>query len=138
MAEKKRQITKGRGFMMYIISKVNKLIKQYKTSDPFEICEKIGIEVVFADIGKLKGMYTCIKRNRFIVINEKLDKYMKIMVCAHELAHDQLHRKLSTASWLKDINIYDANKFASYSCFVLASYIFMSFNHEAVDNLRCN
>ena len=59
--------------MMYIISKVNKLIKQYKTSDPFEICGKIGIEVVFADIGKLKGMYTCIKRNRFIVINENLD-----------------------------------------------------------------
>ena len=106
---------------MYIKSKVNKFIKQYKTSNPFEICEKIGIEVVFADIGKLKGMYTCIKRNRFIVINENLNTYMKIMVCAHELAHDQLHRKLSVASWLKDINIYDASTKYEYEANLFAA-----------------
>lgn len=104
-----KKANKGRVLKMYIISKVNKLIKKYKTVDPFELCEKIGIEVVFADIGKLKGMYTCIKRNRFVVINKKLDPYTRIVVCAHELAHDQLHRKLSNASWLKDVNMYDMN-----------------------------
>ena len=106
---------------MYIISKVNKLIKKYKTRDPFEICLKTGVEVVFADIGKLKGMYTCIKRNRFIVINGSLNEYMKNMVCAHELAHDQLHRNLSTTSWLKDVNIYDTNTKHEYEANLYAA-----------------
>lgn len=106
---------------MYILRKVNRLRSRYKTSNPFELCAKIGIEVVFVDIGKLKGMYTCIKRNRFVVINENLDTYMQAMVCAHELAHDQLHRKSSTASWLKDINISDSSTKQEYEANLFAA-----------------
>lgn len=107
--------------IMNIADKVYKLVKRYKTNNPFELCQEIGIEVVYADLGALKGMYTCIKRNRFVVINENLDCDMRKIVCAHELAHDQLHRNMSTSSWMKDFNLfnfsskpeYEANAFAS-------------------------
>ena len=106
---------------MKIENTVKKLIKRYKTNNPYKLCEQIGIEVVHADIGSLKGMYTCIKRNRFIVINENLDDNIKKIVCAHELAHDQLHRGISSSSWMKDYDLtivnskyeYEANMFAA-------------------------
>lgn len=106
---------------MKIENIVKKLIKHHKTNDPYKLCEKMGIEVVSADIGSLKGMYTCIKRNRFIVINENLDDSIKKVVCAHELAHDQLHRGMSSSSWMKDYDLtivnskyeYEANMFAA-------------------------
>lgn len=100
---------------------VKKLIKRHKTNNPYKLCEKMGIEVIYADIGSLKGMYTCIKRNRFIVINENLDDDIKKFVCAHELAHDQLHRGISSSSWMKDYDLsifnskyeYEANMFVA-------------------------
>jgi Zn-dependent peptidase ImmA (M78 family) len=91
---------------MIVADKAKKLIKRCKTNNPFDICNTIGIEIVYADIGSLKGMYTCIKRNRFIVINQNLNIHMKRMVCAHELAHDQLHRTVSSSSWIKDYDLY--------------------------------
>ncbi len=91
---------------MIVADKAKKLIKRCKTNNPFDICNTIGIEIVYADIGSLKGMYTCIKRNRFIVINQNLNIHMKRMVCAHELAHDQLHRTVSSSSWIKDSDLY--------------------------------
>ena len=106
---------------MKIENTVKKLIKRYKTNNPYKLCEQMGIEVVHADIGSLKGMYTCIKRNRFIVINESLEDVIKKIVCAHELAHDQLHRGMSSSSWMKDYDLtivnskyeYEANMFAA-------------------------
>lgn len=106
---------------MNIVDKVKRLKSKHKSSDPFDICNQLNIEVVFTDIGSLKGMYTCIKRNRFIVIHQNLNIHTKRVVCAHELAHDQLHRKISLSAWLKDsdFNInsskfeYEANVFAA-------------------------
>lgn len=108
---------------MNIVDKVHKLVKQHKTNNPFELCKYIGIEVVYADLGVLKGMYTCIKRNRFVVINENLDYDMRKIVCAHELAHDQLHRNMSTSSWMKDLNLYNFSSKQEYEANVFVSQL---------------
>ena len=39
---------------MIVADKANKLVKRCKTNNPFEICNMIGIEIVYADIGSLK------------------------------------------------------------------------------------
>ncbi len=106
---------------MIAADKAKKLIKKYKTNNPFDLCAKMGVEIVYTDIGTLKGMYTSIKRNRFIVINQKLDVHMKRMVCAHELAHDQLHRGISTAAWIKDFEIYENNSKQEYEANIFVS-----------------
>ena len=106
---------------MIAADKAKKLIKKYKTSNPFDLCAKMGIEIVYTDIGTLKGMYTSIKRNRFIVINQKLDVHMKRMVCAHELAHDQLHRGISSSAWIKDFEIYENNSKQEYEANIFVS-----------------
>ena len=106
---------------MIAADKAKKLVKKHRTSNPFELCTKMGIEIVYTDIGTLKGMYTSIKRNRFIVINENLDVYMKRMVCAHELAHDQLHRGISSSAWIKDFEIYENNSKQEYEANIFVS-----------------
>ena len=72
----------------------NTLIKNYETTDPFKIAKYLGINVQFKDIYRLKGLYTYILRNRFIVIGNKLDEISARIVCAHEIGHDRFHRGL--------------------------------------------
>ena len=33
------------------------LAEQYQTNDPFALAESVGAEVVFADLGELKGLH---------------------------------------------------------------------------------
>lgn len=66
-----------------IINEVGRLIKTYQTRNPFEI--------VYHDLGNLKGYYFYQSRFRFIVINENISKVMKAVICTHELAHDRIH-----------------------------------------------
>ena len=114
---------------MKITDVVHKIIKRYKTSNPFELCTEMGIEIVYADLGNLKGMYTCIKRNRFIVINENIDNDIKRIVCAHELAHDQLHRKMSTSSWMKDYSLYTFSSKHEYEANIFVSELLVDEKH---------
>ena len=91
----------------YIEEKAKALAKKFYTSDPFELCECLGISVQTDDIGSLKGMYVYIKRNRYIVLSDRLDKNMRKIVCAHELGHDQLHREQAKYSFIHDSEVID-------------------------------
>lgn len=105
----------------YIQTIAHELITKFDTRDPFELCKAIGVEVFYADLGNLKGMYKYLKKNRFVVINEKLDVYTRTLVCAHELGHDILHQDLAKKICLQEFMLYDmrsrpeseANLFAS-------------------------
>lgn len=71
-------------------------VKRCGSRNPFEIAEQIGVKVLLCeDFVFLKGMYRSIKRNLFIFLNQDLDESMLWTVCAHELGHDQLHRKMA-------------------------------------------
>lgn len=78
------------------------IVARYRTCDPFEIADALGVSVEYDDIGKLKGYYCFMNRVRMIVINEALDERMKRLICAHELGHDRLHFDLAMASPLRD------------------------------------
>ncbi|MFI3327286.1 MAG: ImmA/IrrE family metallo-endopeptidase, partial [Clostridia bacterium] len=99
-----------------------KLIKQTGSRDPFEIADTLGIEVSFhQDFGNLKGMYSVIKRNRYIFINDNLSEQMQRVVCAHELAHDQLHRHLAKKKTLHEFMLYDMSSTPEYEANMVAS-----------------
>lgn len=109
----------------YIQSVASGLIKQYDTRDPFELCKAVGVEVFFADLGHLKGMYKYLKRNRFAVINESLNDYAKKLVCAHELGHDLLHRDLARRVCLQEFVLYDMKSRPEYEANLFASEILL-------------
>jgi transposase len=92
----------------YILNVVENLIKKYKTRDPFELIERLGINLRYNyDLITLKGYYYLMNRERYIVINGNLSVEEKILVAAHELGHDRLHQHLAKVSSMKDFLLYD-------------------------------
>ena len=110
----------------YIQNVANKLIKKFDTRDPFQLCQAIGVEVFYADLGSLKGMYKYLKKNRFAVINENLDPFTKTLVCAHELGHDILHQNLARKVCLQEFILYDMKSRPEYEANLFASEILLS------------
>lgn len=100
---------------------VERLVKKYKTSDPYELAACLGIRVEFWNYPpELNGLYQYVERTQHIYINANLDEFNKSGTCAHELGHAILHRTynctfLSTHT-LNNMNKYEieANIFAAY------------------------
>ena len=109
----------------YIQNVANKLIKKFDTRDPFQLCQAIGVEVFYTDLGSLKGMYKYLKKNRFAVINENLDPFTKTLVCAHELGHDILHQNLARKVCLQEFILYDMKSRPEYEANLFASEILL-------------
>ena len=109
----------------YIQNVANKLIKKFDTRDPFQLCQAIGVEVFYADLGSLKGMYKYLKKNRFAVINENLDPFTKTLVCAHEFGHDILHQNLARKVCLQEFILYDMKSRPEYEANLFASEILL-------------
>ncbi|MBV7275440.1 ImmA/IrrE family metallo-endopeptidase [Clostridiaceae bacterium UIB06] len=104
----------------YIKEKVDKLIKKFKTDDPFELAKLLKIKVVYWPLHEeVNGLYQYEKRVKLIYINSSLSYLMQRVVCAHELGHAILHPKLNRTFLKKytffNLNKYEneANKFAS-------------------------
>lgn len=71
---------------------VIKLIRQYNTSNPFELCELLGINVNYNPLGSLNGYYRYSSEYHFIEINSNLNRTHQYATCAHELGHCILHQ----------------------------------------------
>lgn len=109
----------------YIRNEAYKLINKYHTRNPFELADETGVQVVFMDIGAMKGMYSLIKRNRFIVLSDALDEYEQMLVCAHELGHDRLHREFAKDASLREFMLYDMSSRPEYEANIFAAEIML-------------
>jgi len=79
-----------------IDKKVTQLKKKYHTKNPFELCEHLGIEILYEDLGKnINGFYQAAPRNKIIHININLDEFSRYFTCSHELGHALFHSKLN-------------------------------------------
>lgn len=75
---------------------VSNLIKKHKTNDPFVIAKNLNITIMFENLGETTRGFYCRKlRRRYICIHHDLSDEWKRFVCAHELAHDRLHKGVS-------------------------------------------
>ncbi|MBY9079040.1 ImmA/IrrE family metallo-endopeptidase [Paenibacillus sp. HN-1] len=75
---------------------IGQLIRKYQTNNPFELCQALSIHVRFMDLGNhTKGLYYRKLRRRFIIIHNELSPEWQRFVCAHELAHDRLHKGIN-------------------------------------------
>ncbi|MDR0696476.1 MAG: ImmA/IrrE family metallo-endopeptidase [Christensenellaceae bacterium] len=119
-----------------IINKALRLIKKYKTSNPYTIAEGEGAEVAFYDIGSLKGMYINKWDHRYIVINDALDEYVQKLICAHELAHDQLHRDIAADSWLREFMLYDMSSRIEYEANLFAAELIL-LDSDVIELCQC-
>ena len=102
-----------------IKTKVNKIIKRYKTNDPYKIVEALDVILLFVPLTGVNGFYNYYKRNHIIYINEELNEEEQRTTLAHELGHLFLHKNtnviyLNTATALNTQKLErEADIFAS-------------------------
>lgn len=107
----------------WIYDKVNQLVKKYDTRNPENLIKNLNINLIYMQpTNSLLGMYKVILKNRYIFIPNNVGS-LKKTVLAHEIGHDQLHRKecVKGASFHENrifnpTNIYEmeANVFAAH------------------------
>lgn len=106
---------------MNIKLRVKNLEKKYGTRDPYKLCKRLKINIIYMDLGEIKGIYKKVVTNKFIVINENLDRFCQKVVLAHELGHAVLHHSKEIQA-LKDYDLFprfsnqievEANTFAA-------------------------
>ncbi len=87
--------------------RVKNLVEKYNTSNPYILCEKLNIEIRYFYYEGIKGFFRRILKRKYIVINEKLDEYSKLVVLCHELGHAIYHS--SKNKLLMKINFFNYN-----------------------------
>ena len=103
---------------MEIKARVDKLVRKYKTRDPFEMIKGMNVILVFYPLDGVRGFYQYFQRNNIIYIDEVLSEHDKAFVLAHEIGHMILHKK-SNAIFMDSRTQFrttkyenEANKFA--------------------------
>jgi len=81
-----------------IKNKVRRLVGKYKTTDPYELCECMGIILSDENFGEsetaIKAMTMTISRITIIQFNSCLDEVILRFIIAHELGHAVLHKNI--------------------------------------------
>lgn len=95
---------------MNIKSIVNRLVRFYKSRDPFEIIKGMNIILVFYPLEGVRGFYQYFQRNNIIYIDERLSEMEKKFVLAHELGHMILH-KTSNAIFMDTRTHFNTSKY---------------------------
>lgn len=80
--------------------------KRYRTSNPFELAEMLGIRIGYKHFNSLKGMYYVVDRCAFITLSDTLDETMEKVVLFHEIGHHLLHRHLASKAF-QEFGFYD-------------------------------
>lgn len=120
----------------WIYDKVERLVKKYQTRNPEELIKELNIHIqTLPDTKSLLGMYRVILRNRFIFIPNNVGNLRK-MILAHELGHDQLHRK----ECMKGASFHENKVFNPTNIYEIEANIFAAHlsipNEDVIDMLR--
>ena len=92
---------------MTIYDIVEDLKEKYGTTDPFELCEYLGIKVSISPLGSLKGLYTYIDGVPVILISSAIKRIPQLIVCAHEFGHHVLHSDIAMNGALRELTFFN-------------------------------
>lgn len=111
-----------------------KLIRRFRTRDPFTIADMLGITVLMRnDFKRQKGAFVVVGNNSFIFINNNLSQYMQRLICAHELGHALLHRRRGAVpGGMLEFEIFDMTDQTEYDANVFASNLLID-EEEVID-----
>lgn len=113
----------------YICSVVDKMRDRYAETDPFKLCDEIGIVTLFAPMGEAssacKGFFLTQSRIRSITINSNLSADFQRIICAHELGHAMLHRDKSGVNAFHDFSFFDGADRLEYEANIFAAELLL-------------
>ena len=93
-----------------VCATVAKLKRKYKESDPFRLCDAMGVKLISQSLGKetdsIKGFFLECKRIKTITVNSDLPEVIQKIIVAHELGHAALHRKAGLSAF-HEVGLFD-------------------------------
>ena len=113
--------------MDYICREVEKLKKKYHETDPFKLCEDMGIILLHTPMGTYpgacKGFFLTQSRKRSITINSDLPESLQRIIVTHELGHAVLHAKAVGVKAFHDFELFDSTSLMEYEANIFATQI---------------
>lgn len=97
---------------------VDELAGEYGTSEPFELAERMGINVFRRPLADIGGYYALLRNGmKIAVIDSTLPRHLQRFVLAHEIGHAVLHPEqnammLKSLLWATDRQEIEADRFA--------------------------
>ena len=111
----------------YIYDETQKLIRKYKTRDPFKIMDDMHIIVgETSSFQKLKGFCFMSCKTIYVQISSFLSEKEKQIVAAHELGHIILHRTQLKMAPMKDDTLYNMQDNTEYQANLFAADLLLS------------
>lgn len=111
----------------YIYDETQKLIRKYKTRDPFKIMDDMHIIVgETSSFQKLKGFCFISCKTIYVQISSFLSEEEKQIVAAHELGHIILHRTQLKMAPMKDDTLYNMQDNTEYQANLFAADLLLS------------
>ncbi|MDO5048010.1 MAG: ImmA/IrrE family metallo-endopeptidase [Anaerococcus sp.] len=109
------------------------IIKTYKSRDPREILEQMGVHLIaFKSDTKLLGMYKVIRGISFIFYNPFVDERIINMVFAHELGHHIFHKDEASDSMI-EYELFDINSEMELQANIFAAHLLLDENRLIED-----
>ena len=110
-----------------IYDETQKLIRKYKTRDPFKIMDDMHIIVgETSNFQKLKGFCFMSCKTIYVQISSFLSEEEKQIVAAHELGHIILHRTQLKMAPMKDDTLYNMQDNTEYQANLFAADLLLS------------
>ena len=111
----------------YIYDETQKLIRKYKTRDPFKIMDNMHVIVgESSSFQKLKGFCFMSCKTIYVQISSFLSEEEKQIVAAHELGHIILHRTQVKMAPMKDDTLYNMQDNTEYQANLFAADLLLS------------
>ncbi len=113
-----------------ICKSVEKIKNKYNETDPFKLCNNMGILTLFAPMGagsgSCKGFYLTQSRIKSITINSDLSDDLQRIICAHELGHAVLHENFSGVNAFHDFTLFDSTDKYEYEANIFAAELLLN------------
>ena len=123
---------------MAIKQEANRLKMKYQTTDPYDICTSMDIQVIKRPMGasaqSCKGFFLVSSRCKLIVINSDLPESIQRIIIAHELGHAVLHSD-SAISAFHEFAMFDDTDRMEYEANVFAAEFMLS-DDEVMESLE--
>ena len=117
---------------------VDKLSRRYKTRDPYELCDVLGIKIRLKDLGFcIKAYYFYQSRIGSIVLNCRVSEPIRRILAAHELGHDRLHKKIAMLRGFQEMELFDMARPAEYEANIFAAELLIDDN-DLLEQLNDN
>lgn len=118
------------------IRAADRLVKAFHSRDPVRIARELDIEILYRqDFLRQKGAFCMVEGYPFIFLKASLEEDEARMVCAHELGHAMLHRKLAQKGALCEYELFTLTNDVEYEANLFAARLLIDKN-EMLEYLK--